>query len=134
MVVNRDKIVEVDRYVERTNTVNYIQDNIQVVERYEDRTVPVFSTVEKIVEVPHILEKIVEKIVIMPQVVEVIKYVHEIVEEASLGVAVGVDVSIQEARYRELYGGIRGKFDLVLTELKKLKLKHPELKAQIEIL
>lgn len=51
----------------------------------------------------------------MPQVVEVIKYVHEIVEESSPGVAVGVDISIQEARYRELYGGIRGKFDIIIT-------------------
>lgn len=36
----------------------------------------------------------------MPQVVEVIKYVHEIVEEQSLGVAVGVDISTQEFRYK----------------------------------
>lgn len=70
----------------------------------------------------------------MPQVVEVIKYVHEIVEESSPGVAVGIDVSVQEARYRELYGGIRGRFDIVLAELRKLKAKQPELKAQIEIL
>lgn len=56
---------------------------------------PVHSTVEKIVEVPHIIEKIVEKIVIMPQIVEVLKYVHEIVEEETLGVAVGVDISVQ---------------------------------------
>lgn len=134
VVVNRDKIVEVDRYVERTNTVNYIQDIVQIVERFEDRSVPVFSTVEKIVEIPYILEKIVEKIVIMPQVVEVIKYVHEIVEESSPGVAVGIDISVQEARYRELYGGIRGKFDIIIAELRKLKLKQPELKAQIEAL
>ncbi len=53
---------------------------------------PVYSTTEKIVEVPHILEKIVEKIVIMPQVVEVLKYVHEIVEEQTLGIAIGVEI------------------------------------------
>lgn len=100
VVIHRDKIVEVDRYVEKNNVTNYIENSVQIVDRYEDRSIPVFSTVEKIVEVPYILEKIVEKIVIMPQVVEVIKYVHEIVEESSLGVAVGVDVSVQEARYR----------------------------------
>jgi hypothetical protein len=43
--------------------------------------VPVFSNVEKIIEVPYLLEKIVEKIVIKPQVVEVLKYIHEIAEE-----------------------------------------------------
>jgi hypothetical protein len=31
----------------------------------------------------------------MPQVVEVLKYVHEIVEEQTLGVAVGVDITVQ---------------------------------------
>ncbi len=31
----------------------------------------------------------------MPQVVEVLKYVHEIVEEQSLGIAVGIDISVQ---------------------------------------
>lgn len=36
----------------------------------------------------------------MPQVVEVLKYVHEIVEEQTLGVAVGIDISIQEAKYK----------------------------------
>jgi hypothetical protein len=50
--------------------------------------------------VPYLLEKIVEKITIMPQVVEVLKYVHEITEEASLGIAVGADISIEEVRYK----------------------------------
>ena len=36
----------------------------------------------------------------MPQIVEVIKYVHEIVEQETLGVAVGVDVQIQEKKYK----------------------------------
>jgi hypothetical protein len=36
----------------------------------------------------------------MPQVVEVIKYVHEIIEEETLGVAIGVDVKVQEIRYK----------------------------------
>ncbi len=79
----------------KTDVRNQIQTQLQVVDRFEQKVVPVYSTVEKIVEVPHILEKIVEKIVIMPQVVEVLKYVHEIVEEQSLGVAVGVDITIQ---------------------------------------
>jgi hypothetical protein len=79
----------------KTDVRNHVDKQLQIVDRFEERVVPVHSTVEKIVEVPHILEKIVEKIVIMPQVVEVLKYVHEIVEEHSLGVAVGVDISIQ---------------------------------------
>ena len=80
------------------------------------------STSERIVEVPYLLEKIVEKIVIMPQVVEVLKYVHEIVEEESLGVAVGADVSVQEAKYKELYANIRVYFEQVLVELRRLKV------------
>lgn len=95
---------------------------------------PVHSTVEKIVEVPYILEKIVEKIVIMPQVVEVLKYVHEIVEEESLGVAVGVDVSVQEVRYKEMYGQIRIHFETLLVELRKMRGSNPALKVQIEII
>ena len=47
-----------------------------MVETVEHRDVPVYTTVEKIVEGPQILEKIVERIVVLPQVVEVLKYVH----------------------------------------------------------
>lgn len=72
-----------------------------------DKVVPVHSTIEKLVEVPHILEKIVEKIVIMPQIVEVIKYVHEIVEQENLGVAVGVDVHVQEKKYKDIHGKVK---------------------------
>jgi hypothetical protein len=96
--------------------------------------VPVFSTQEKIIEVPYLLEKIVEKIVIMPQVVEIVKYVNQIVEEASLGVAVGVDVNVHEIRYKELYSSIRIHFESVLAELRKLKVQTPALKVQIEII
>ncbi len=61
----------------------------------ETTEVPVYTTVEKIVEVPQILEKIVERIVILPQVVEVLKYVHEISESEDLGVALEGDLAIQ---------------------------------------
>ena len=70
----------------------------------------------------------------MPQVVEVLKYVHEIVEEQSLGVAVGVDITIQEARYKELYGQIRIHFETVLIELRKLRVNNPAIKIQIDII
>jgi hypothetical protein len=133
VIVNRDKIVEVDRFITKTDTRNFIQESIKTVDRFEDRSIPIFSTVEKIVEVPHILEKIVEKIVIMPQVVEVIKYVHEIVEEETLGVAVGVDISIQEARYKEIYGSLKVRFETLLVELRRLRTKHPELKVAIDV-
>ena len=85
-------------------------------------------------EVPFLMEKIVEKVVIMPQVVEVLKYVHEIVEEETLGVAVGVEVSTAEVRYKELYAQIRVHFEGVLVELRKLKVQTPGLKIQIEII
>lgn len=59
-----------------------------------------YTTVERIVEVPQIIEKIVERIVVMPQVVEVLKYVHEIVETEDLGVSLSADLQVTEARYR----------------------------------
>lgn len=107
---------------------------MKTVDRFEEKVVPIHSTVEKIVEVPHILEKIVEKIVIMPQVVEVLKYVHEIVEEETLGIAVGIDISVQEARYKELYVQIRAHFETVLIELRRLRTNTPGLKIQIDII
>ena len=134
VIVHKDKIVEKDNFILRTDVRNQVERQVQLVDRFEERVVPVHSTVEKIVEVPHILEKIVEKIVIMPQVVEVLKYVHEIVEEETLGVAVGVDISVQEARYKELYGQIRIHFETVLIELRKLKVNNPALKIQIDII
>ncbi len=134
VIVYKDKIVEKDNLILKTDVRNQIENKLQIVDRFEQRIVPVHSTVEKIVEVPHILEKIVEKIVIMPQVVEVLKYVHEIVEEETLGVAVGVDVTIQEARYKELYGQIRLHFETVLVELRKLRVSNPAIKIQIDII
>jgi hypothetical protein len=65
--------------------------------------------------VPQILEKIVERIVIMPQIVEVLKYVHEIVETEDLGVAIGVDVQVQELRYRESYGITKKQIEILLV-------------------
>lgn len=55
-----------------------METNLQVVERFEEREVPIYSTVERFLEVPVVLEKIVERVVVLPQVVEVLKYVHEI--------------------------------------------------------
>lgn len=69
-------MVEVPKVVELTQTQNFVQDQVKVVDRFEETQVPVYTTVEKIVQVPQILEKIVERIVVMPQVVEVLKYVH----------------------------------------------------------
>ncbi len=91
----KEKIVEVPKVIEIIKTNNYIQNQLQVVDRFEQRSVPVYTTVEKIVEVPQILEKIVERIVVMPQVVEVLKYVHEVCETESLGCAVTVDIQVQ---------------------------------------
>lgn len=70
----------------------------------------------------------------MPQIVEVLKYVHEICEEETLGVAVGVDVSVQEARYKELYGKVKVQFDTLLAELRRLRTSNPGLKAQIDMI
>ena len=128
----KDRIIEQDKFVIKTDIRNQIENQVQVVDRYEEKIVPITTCIEKIIEVPYILEKIVEKIVIMPQVVEVIKYVHEIVEQETLGVAVGVDVRVQEQRYQELYGKVKPQFELILIELRKLRQTNPAFKIQID--
>lgn len=134
VVVYKDKIVEKDNMIVKTDINNVIETKLQTVDLFQEKVVPVMSSTEKIVEVPYLLEKIVEKIVIMPQVVEVIKYVHEILEEETLGVAVGVGVQEQEVKYKELYANIRVHFEGVLVELRKLKTQTPGLKVQIEVI
>jgi len=114
--------------------VNHIEREVQVVDRFEQSVVPVYTTVEKIVEVPQILEKIVERIVVMPQVVEVLKYVHEIYEEDGLGVALTGDIQIAEVRYREIYGNAKKQLDILLIELRKLLTAQPHLRGVIEII
>lgn len=113
--VLREKVIEVPKVIELVNTQNFVQNQIQVVDRLEQTSVPVYKTVEKIVEVPQILEKIVERIVVMPQVVEVLKYVTEICETESLGCALPVDVQGQEARYRELYTNSKNQIEILLV-------------------
>ena len=130
----RDRVVEKEVYIQKTDIKNHIETQIKTVDRFEEKIVPVYSSVEKIVEVPYVLEKIVEKIVIMPQVVEVLKYVHEIVEEQTLGIAIGVDIREQEAKYKELYAKVRVHFETMLVELRKMKGSQPGLKVQIEII
>lgn len=134
IVVYKDKIVESERFVAKDNVRNVVETKLQAVPTIQEKIVPVFTTQEKIVEVPYLLEKIVEKIVLMPQVVEVNKYIHEIVEEASLGVAVGVDINVHEIKYKEIYASLRIHFETLLVELRKLKVQTPALKIQIEII
>ena len=131
--VFRDKIIEVPKVVEISSTKNFVETQLQVVDRYEQKEIPVYSSVEKLIEVPYILEKIVEKIVVMPQVVEILKYVHEIAETDTL-LAVGVDVSVQEARYRDIYGRLKIQFDVLLVELRKLKAANPALRVVVEVI
>lgn len=134
VTVYRDRVIEQERLTTKTDIRNHVEVQNQIVERYEDRIVPITTSIEKILEVPYILEKIVEKIVIMPQVVEVLKYVHEIVEESNLGVAVGVDVYTQETKYKGLYGKLKVQFETLLAELRKLRGSNPALKVQIEMI
>lgn len=132
--VIKEKTVEVNKLREVVNTQNFIEKEIQLVDRVEKTEVPVYTTVERIVEVPQILEKIVERIVIMPQVVEVLKYVHEIVETEGLGIAVGVEIGVQEAKYRELYGLTKKQIEVLLIELRKLKNNQPDFRGYIDLI
>lgn len=43
----------------------------------------------------------------MPQIVEVLKYVHEITEKDDLGVAVDIETSTYEQKYRGLSKSIK---------------------------
>lgn len=70
----------------------------------------------------------------MPQIVEVLKYVHEITEKEELGVAVGVDVATHEQKLKLLTKDIKVNFDVLLSELRKLRQTSPNLKIQIEII
>lgn len=70
----------------------------------------------------------------MPQIVEVLKYVHEVVEQENLGVAVGVDVSTHEQKYKLLVKDIKVQIEILLADLKKLKNTNPALRAQIEVI
>lgn len=132
--VVKEKVVEIPKVVEIVKTQNFVQNELQIVDRFEQTSVPVYSTVEKIVEVPQILEKIVERVVIMPQIVEVLKYVHEVCETESLGCAVSVDVQAQEAKYQQLYINSKQQLEVLLVELRKLRTQQPQFKITIDLL
>lgn len=70
----------------------------------------------------------------MPQIVEVLKYVHEVVESESLGVAVGVDVSTHEQKYKLLTKDLKVNIEMLLVEIKKLRSSNPGFAVQIEVI
>ena len=129
-----EKAVVMERFKEAVRDINHIEKVLEVVDRVVNVPVEVMAHEEKLVEVPYILEKIVEKVVVMPQIVEVLKYVHEVIEEETLGVAVGADVSAHELKYKNLGRDIKGQLDILLVELRKLKVSTPALKVQIELI
>lgn len=127
-----ERAVILEKFKEAVRDINHIEKVLQIVDRVVNVPVEIIAHEERLVEVPYILEKIVEKIVVMPQIVEVLKYVHEVVEEETLGVAVGVDVSSHEQRYKLLVKDIRVQLDLLIADLRKLRTGNPNLRAQIE--
>jgi hypothetical protein len=70
----------------------------------------------------------------MPQIVEVLKHVHDVVIENQLGVALDVDVSIHENKYKQLSRDIKVQIDVLLVEIRKLKVSNPALRIQIEMI
>jgi hypothetical protein len=88
--------------IEVISTNNHISKELQIVDRLEQREIPMFSTIEKIIEVPQMQEKLVERIVIMPQVVEVLKYVHEIAEQGGVLALLPAEQAQLEGQLREL--------------------------------
>lgn len=55
-----------------------------------------------------------EKIVVMPQIVEVLKYVHEITEVEDIGVAIDVEASTYEQKYKVLSKSIKTELDVLI--------------------
>jgi uncharacterized protein YqhQ len=99
----KDKFIETQKYVEKTNIENKIETKYETVDRFEEKLVPVSSFTERIVEVPMLLEKIVERIVLMPQIHQVTQHIIDIQEEANPGVAVDVDMTEHQAQYSKVY-------------------------------
>lgn len=92
---------------------------------------PVSSSFEKIVEVPHLLEKVVERIILMSQVHQVTQHVIDIQEEHNPGVAVDVDFHEHQAKYNTLYKGFKKDSDSLLVELKSMKKSNPHLSDKL---
>lgn len=132
--VFRDKIVQVQQMKEVSNTNNYITKELQVVDRYEQRELPVYSTIEKIIEVPSMQEKVVERIIMLPQVVEVLKYVHEIAEHGAVLAVLPAEQAALEGRLRELSGKVTSDGEKLLAELRKLRNAQPQLNSAISII
>ena len=65
----------------------------------------------------------------MPQIVEVLKYVHEITETEDIGVAVDVEVSTYEQRYKTMSKSIKTELDVLLREIRAIK--NPQFQARI---
>lgn len=53
--VSHDVIVEKDKLIQTTDIKNQIETKINTVDRYEEKLVPVHTSTEKIVQVPHVL-------------------------------------------------------------------------------
>ena len=70
----------------------------------------------------------------MPQIVEVLKYVHEVCETEELGVAVGVEASVHEQKYKQLSRDIKGQLDILLREIRQVKQTNPKFKDTIVLL
>lgn len=68
----------------------------------------------------------------MPQIVEVLKYVHEVTEVDSLGVAVDIETSSYEQRYKGLSANIKNELDILMRELRSLR--NPQLNNKIQII
>ncbi len=51
----KDKFIETQKYIEKTNIQNNIETKYETVDRFEEKLVPVSSYTERIVEVPHLL-------------------------------------------------------------------------------
>lgn len=56
---------------------------------------------------------------------------HEVTEVETLGVAVGVDVATHEQRYKLLVKDMKSSLDILLIDLRKLKVSNPNLRVQI---
>lgn len=92
---------------------------------------PVSSSYERIVEVPHLLEKVVERIIMMPQIHQVTQHVYDIQEEANPGVAVDADFNEHQKQYNKLYSSLKKDSQALIEELRTMKKSNPELAEKL---
>ena len=63
-----------------------------------------------------------------------LKHVHDVIQEDSLGPKSTAEINVHEQNFKNLGRDVKGQLDILLVELRKLKVSTPALKVQIEMI